>query len=328
MKRRIIVLLVILMTALLLSSCDELKDFFSDETGSEEYIDYGGNGKSCTVKWAGVRVSSYGMVRREGKYGVKNPYAFDEFPSVSEMSTFGSKMASCYEGSTGAYILIVGTMSGEDSCSLAFPIDGEYNYIWGSKYDAYEDYLDEFDKLGYSVWLQVEPGYADLVTLAKLVLDRYGHHSCVKGFGIDVEWHKPIEDSDEGTKLSDTDVKKVLAKVRSYNSSYTVFVKHWMTEQLPSRMEGLIYVNDSQQFKTMEEVIEDFSQWAAYYAPQPVMFQIGYEADRGIWNGTSYKNNPAKLFGQAIVDKCKSGNEVGIIWVDFTLANVINKTSN
>ena len=295
----------------LMSSCDMINEFLNTpETG--------GNGGPCTVKWAGIRISSY---------GIRSSFGKDNFPSETEMAGFATRMASCYEGSTGTYILIVGTMSGSDTCSLAFPISGDYNYIYGSKDDRYESYLDKCDELGIDVWLQVEPGYADLVTLAGLVLDRYGHHSCVKGFGIDVEWHKPIEGTDEGTKLSDKDAKKVLDKVRSYNSGYTVFVKHWMTRQLPSKMEGLIYVNDSQQFGDMNEVIADFSQWAAYYAPQPVMFQIGYNADKWIWNGTEYKTNPAKLFGQAIVDGCNSGNDVGIIWVDFTLADVIDKTN-
>ena len=267
--------------------------------------------------WAGVRVSSYGMVKSDS-----NPYAFDEFPGVSDMTGFGATMQNLYEGSTGAYLLIVGTMSGTDTCSLKFPVKGSYECIKGSKSDQYEKYLDAMDAAGYSVWLQVEPGYADLETLVTLVMNQYGHHSCVKGFGIDVEWHEPIEGSDRGTKLSDEDARKVLAKVRTYDENYTLFVKHWREDYLPSKMEGLIYVNDSQQFGSLDEVKEDFSAWAAYYAPYPVMFQIGYKADRPIWNEFA---NPAKEFGEAILEACTSGNDIGIIWVDFTLCDVLKK---
>lgn len=272
---------------------------------------------AASAVWAGVRVSSYGMVRKSS-----NPYAFEEFPDVDDMVGFGETMQSLYDGSTGAYLLIVGTMSGSDTCSLAFPVSGSYDCIKGSKSDRYESYLDAMDEAGYSVWLQVEPGYADLETLVTLVMNRYGHHSCVKGFGIDVEWHEPIADTDTGTKLSDTDAQKVLAKARSYNENYTVFVKHWREDYLPSKMEGLIYVNDSQQFSSLDEVKADFSSWAAYYAPYPVMFQIGYKADRPIWNEF---DNPAKEFGEAILDACSSGNDIGIIWVDFTLCDVLTK---
>lgn len=287
-----------MLTAFALTSCD-------DEV----------NSGPCTVKWAGIRISNYGFREKNG---------WSEFPNASTMAGFAEKMESCYEGSNGAYVLIVGTVS-SDGCRLDFPVKGNYDYISGRSEDRYESYLDECDARGIDVWLQVEPGYADLVTLAKLVMDRYGHHSSVKGFGIDVEWHKPIEGTDEGTKLSDSDAQKVLSKVREYNPEYTVFVKHWMQRQLPSRMDGFIYVNDSQQFTNMNHVIEEFSEWAKYYAPNPVMFQIGYSADRGIWNSYS---NPAKEFGQAIVNECNSGNDVGIIWVDFTLKEAMNKINN
>ena len=300
MKKKVLIVLALIMAAaLVLTSCDEIM-------GES-------NSGPCTVKWAGVRVSTIGFSKKRG---------WEEFPSVSTMSGFAEKMASCYDGSTGAYILIVGLLSGDDTCRLNFPVTGKYDYIKGSEDDLYEEYLDAFDKAGYSVWLQVEPGYADLETLAKLILDRYGHHSCVKGFGIDVEWHKPVEGSDYGTKLSDSVAKQVLTKVRSYNPEYTVFVKHWDMRWLPSKMDGLIYVNDSQQFDSLTHAKNEFSEWAANYAPQPVMFQIGYNADEAIWSKYA---NPAKEFGQAILEACNSGNDVGIIWVDFTLKQVVDK---
>ena len=304
MKKKVLIVLALIMaTALVLTSCDELMG--EDNSGP------------CTVKWAGIRISTYGM-RSFGK---------NNFPSETDMAGYAKNMASCYEGSTGAYVLIVGEIH-DDGCTLFFPVSGKYSNIKGSDEDRYESYLDECDKQGISVWLQVEPGYGDLVTLADIVRKQYSHHSCVKGFGIDVEWHKPIEGADEGTKLSDSVARNVLAKVREYNPEYTVFVKHWDMRWLPSRIDGLIYVNDSQQFENMTQVKNEFSEWAAHYAPQPVMFQIGYNADTWIWNGTDYATNPAKLFGQAIVDACNSGNDLGIIWVDMTLPQVINKTAN
>ena len=263
------------------------------------------------VKWAGIRVSSYGM--RD---------SFGEMPDVGTMSGFGQKMAGCYEGSTGTYLLIVGTMSGDD-CSLNFPVSGDYDHIRGDKKkDRYEDYLDKFDDMGYSVWLQVEPGYADLETLVELVMSRYRHHSCVKGFGIDVEWHRPIEGVEEGTKLTDEVAAKVLAKLRTYGSDYTLFVKHWDSSWLPSPMDGLIYVDDWQYLKSNENAVNVFSTWASHFAPCPVMFQIGYDADEWLW---SKFDNPAKEFGQMIADGCYSGNDVGIIWVDFTLDEAMDR---
>jgi len=294
MKKTFIVIALIMAVSLIFTSCDEEIDI------------------PCTVKWAGIRISTYGMRKSYGK----------NFPDPTTMAGFAEKMEARYEGSNGAYILIVGEIH-DDSCGLKFPVKGEYSNTYGSDEDKYESYLDKCDELGIDVWLQVEPGYADLVTLADLVMSRYSHHKCVKGFGIDVEWHKPVEGSDYGTKLSNNDAKKVLTKVRNYNQNYTVFVKHWDMRWLPSPMDGLIYVNDSQQFANMDQVISEFREWSAYYAPQPVMFQLGYDADTWIW---SQYSDPAKEFGQAIVDACNSGNDVGVIWVDMTLSKVIDKT--
>ncbi|MBR2281966.1 MAG: hypothetical protein IJ863_05020 [Spirochaetales bacterium] len=265
-----------------------------------------------TVKWAGVRFSSYGMRQSFGK---------DNFPGVSKAAGFAQTMQSYYDGSQGAYILIVGTMSGEDSCSLTFPLSKSIEYAKGTKTDDfYEDYLDAFDAAGYLVWLQVEPGNADLVELAKEVMTRYRHHSCVKGFGIDVEWYRPAGTDGEGSILTATVANKVLKAVRDIDPEYTVFVKHWDYRRLPVATDGFVYVNDSQQFSSLDHVADEFSDWSAHFYPCPVMFQIGYNADRWIWNTFS---NPAEEFGQYIVDNMKTGNDVGIIWVDFTLKDVL-----
>ena len=328
MKKRLLflTLLLVLIALLVIPSCNQVELPWNKKQSGE------GDGD---VKWAGIRVSSYGMRESYGK----------NFPSVSKMSGFASQMESKYEGSTGAYILIVGTMSGDDTCHLYFPVDGDYQYIESSEKDMYESYLDEFDKKGYSVWLQVEPGYADLVTLAKLVLDRYGKHSCVKGFGIDVEWHRPQSGSDRGTKLTADKAKKVLNTIRTYNSEYTLFVKHWIKNYLPKGIDGLIYINDSQNYldidfdieditdeiiksfttrqikEATESMREDFTEWAEYFSPCPVMFQIGYERDKPLWKQYT---DPAKEFGEYVVGGCSSGNDIGVIWVDFTLSEVLN----
>ena len=267
-----------------------------------------------TARWAGIRISSYGIKRSFGE---------DNFPSPSNMASFADKMASCYEGSTGAHILIVGTVSEKDwTCRLAFPLSHDIDRVTGRDEDFYEEYLDAFDKAGQEVWLQVEPGDADLVELAREVMSRYSHHSSVKGFGIDVEWYQPAGTDGYGTELDNETALEVLDAVQEIDPSYTVFVKHWDNRWLPDDMDGFIYVNDSQGFHAgrnttaLEEMADDFAAWAFLFDPCPVMFQIGYNADEDIWGDM---DNPAKELGQAILDACFSENDKGIIWVDFTL---------
>ena len=273
------------------------------------------------AKWAGVRVSSYGMTD-----------SFGSFPGVTEMTGFAGKMESCYEGSIGTYIFIVGTVDELTwACHLGFPLSKQIDMVYGTSEDLYEAYLDAFDEAGYSVWLQVEPGNADLVDLATEVMSHYGHHSCVKGFGIDVEWYKPEGTRGYGTELDKTTARKVLAAARKINDKYTVFVKHWVGKYLTEGepIEGFIYVNDSQGFRKrgdktpLERMCEEFANWADNFYPRPVMFQIGYESDeQNIWGSME---NPAKELGTAIVEASYTKNDIGIIWVDFTLKEVIEK---
>ena len=276
--------------------------------------------KAGSAKWAGVRVSPYGMWESFGRY-----------PDVDQMTSFAANMESCFEGSIGAYILIVGTVDEDQwTCHLDFPLSKSIDKAYGSEEDNFEEYLTAFDKAGYSVWLQVEPGDANLVELATEVMNRYKNHSCVKGFGIDVEWYKPAGTNGRGTKLSEepATVNAVLSAVRNINSKYTVFVKHWDQRWLPEAKTGLVFVNDSQGFRTgkdstaLERMCDEFADWAETYAPCPVMFQIGYDADKNrIWGSME---NPAKQLGDAILEGCDFGNDVGIIWVDFTLKEAMD----
>ena len=272
------------------------------------------------ARWAGIRISSYGM---------KSSFGEGNFPDPETMASFADKMEGCYEGSTGAHILIVGTVSEKDwTCRLAFPLSHDIDMVSGRDDDFYEAYLDAFDKAGQEVWLQVEPGNADLVELAKEVMSRYSHHSSVKGFGIDVEWYQPAGTDGYGTELDNETALDVLAAVQEIDPSFTVFVKHWDNRWLPDDMEGFIYVNDSQGFHAgrnttaLEEMADDFAAWAFLFDPCPVMFQIGYKADRDIWGSM---DSPAQELGQAILDACFSENDKGIIWVDFTLAEAMKK---
>ena len=281
------------------------------ECGEEKIFELG---EVSPVRWAGIRVSSY---------GIRGSYGEDNFPSPTDMSGIIGKMEGIYERSTGACILIVGTVSERTwDCRLYFPTSHSITRVNSSEEDFYEAYLDAFDEAGYEVWLQVEPGEADLVELATEVMNHYKHHSCVKGFGIDVEWHKTEGTNGYGVKLDNETAASVLEAVRAVDPSYTVFVKHWDERWLPEPADGLIFVNDSQQFRSLEQMQEEFSAWAFTFEPCPVMFQIGYQADRRVWGKME---NPALELGTALQSQCMYGNDLGIIWVDFSLKEVIEK---
>jgi len=275
---------------------------------------------SENAKWVGCRSSEYGI---------------DPFPEPGQWSSYVNKMTSYYKGSKGALVWIVGTVNEKSwNCRLNFPLSdsekgkiiGNLDGIYFSKEDENEAYLSAFDKAGFEVWLQVEPGRCDLEALAQIVMNKYKSHPCVKGFGVDVEWYNPKasekNNNGYGTKLSDSLAKAIDEKVKAVNASYNIFVKHWDSRWLPkSYRSDMIFVNDSQMFASLEDMKEDFQDWAVLYAPNSVFFQIGYENDKHLWNTFS---NPAKDLGCFLLDGLENKEQkCGIIWVDFTLRDVL-----
>ena len=307
MKKKSIIttILVILGGAALMAGIISCCTNAPNSTATGEHIATKGD-----VEWAGCRSSEYGI---------------DPFPSASKWVSYVNKMSSYYEGSNGALIWIVGTVSEKDwTCRLNFPGKSSSQDIHFSDKDENEVALTAFDKAGFSVWLQVEPGNCDLEELAQLVMNRYKSHPCVKGFGVDVEWHKPANTRGYGTKLSDSDAQKVDEAVKQINPNYSVFVKHWDSRWLPKTYRSdMIFVNDSQQFSSLEQMQEDFQDWANNYAPNGVMFQIGYEADEWLWGKKTF-SNPARDLGAYLIEGLEqNGQKRGIIWVDFTLTDVL-----
>ena len=148
------------------------------------------------------------------------------------------------------------------------------------------------------------------------------NHSCVKGFGVDLEWWKNNEEKEgHGSKLPDDIAKELVKTVRKINSEYTVFAKHWDSKYMPSTYrDGMIFVDDSQEFDSINYMKREFKEWAEAFPNNPVFFQIGYEADEHLWI-----RSPVD-FAKSIIDEVTKYNKhVGIIWVDFTMKEALNR---
>ncbi|MCL4264655.1 MAG: hypothetical protein KJ069_15635 [Anaerolineae bacterium] len=77
------------------------------------------------------------------------------------------------------------------------------------------------------MWLQVEPGHADVEELIHILLERYGRHPSVVGIGIDVEWYGSVATA-EGTPVTDEVAQQWVAAARSHGEQYRIFLKHWV----------------------------------------------------------------------------------------------------
>ena len=260
----------------------------------------------ANVKYAGVRSSNYGI---------------RPFPDPAGWQTAMEKMSSYFDHSTPCGIWIVGRLNRSTSCRLEFPSDdNQYSNIVFNETDKHEEYLSYFDKVGIEVFLQVEPANANMNQLIDLVLNRYKHHKCVIGFGIDVEWYRESENPDWGVKVEDDSAKVWEARVKSHNSNYRLFLKHWDRDWMPKKYRGdIIFVDDSQELQDFKKMTEEFIiYWADYFKPNTIFCQIGYRSDRPWWEKLT---TPPRDIGMTIASNIDQ--DCGIFWVDFTLRDVL-----
>lgn len=253
---------------------------------------------------AGYRYSSYGAQHLNVK-------------ESTYWTSVGKEMARKFDGSAPSSIWILGTLQG-DGIYLNFPAETNHTLIKTASADFNEAIFDEFDNNGFKIWLQIEPGNAPVEELIKVILEKYKHHSCIIGFGVDVEWYQSV-DKPDGVAISDKQAKQWLSLIRSYNPEYRLFLKHWLKEKMPPTFrEGLVFIDDSQGVSSKQVLLDEFKEWGEYFSGGQVGFQYGYDSDRAWWGGM---NDPAKEFGQALKDEIP--NTIGLYWVDFTLETVL-----
>lgn len=256
---------------------------------------------------AGLRASSYGI---------------SPFPKPDWWLNATASMANPFESADPAVVWIVGNAQRGGECWLNFPLPEEksksdYENIRFAHTDRNEVYLDQFDKTGVQVWLQVEPAAADVDTLIDLMLSRYASHPSVVGVGIDVEWFQQ-EEYHEGKAVRDAEAEAWVDMVQTYDADYKVFMKHWLPEKMPPTFrDSLMFLNDSQEFETLDQMVSEFSSWGETFADGLVGFQYGYASDRSWWKELS---NPPEEIGRLLLENIP--NTTDLYWVDFTAEEI------
>jgi hypothetical protein len=245
-------------------------------------------------------------------------YPHSQFPSPDYWLSVGQRMSQKFPGAAPGGVWIVSLYQDNGVTQMNFPGDGNsYPFIQFIGTDQNDAYLSRFDSAGCNIWLQVEPGAASMDTLITLVLNRYKQHKCVRGFGVDVEWFF-ANTNPEGRKVTDAEAREWEAKVKSIDASYTLFLKHYAPSWMPPSYRGLIlFVDDSQQFPSLNSMVNEFKGWGATFAPNNVAFQFGYPIDSTWWK--LYPDPPLAI-GAALLSAVP--NCVGLFWVDFTIFRV------
>ena len=279
------------------------------------------------VIYTGTRSSVYGLG--------------DQWLVPEEWKSVTDQMQEWYPSAQPTMVWIVGSLSGM-GCNLEFlPADDvdtaalAEQYIYFSEptrenHLSHEEYFNYFDENGIQVYLQVEPGFADVDTLIDLVLAQYGDHPCVVGVGVDVEWYHGVTE-DAGLPISDALAEQWDRHIKDINPEYRLFLKHYNIRYLPpSYRSDILFVNDSQGFgsaigdvlglydEDLDDVLgfmPEFKRFADAFPDNDVLYQIGYAVDE-TWFYTM--EDPVVLsLGQRLAEV--TGQNCGIIWVDFTI---------
>jgi len=241
------------------------------------------------------------------------------FPSETYWIKAANNISKNFSGSQPSAIWIVSLYWSNGEIGLDFPSEGKYlPYVNFMNKDYPESYLNAFDTTDIKVWLQIEPGAANVDSLINIILNRYKKHKCVAGFGIDVEWYLANEYK-YGKQITDIEAERWEKLVKSYNSSYTLFLKHFNSSWLPPNYRGnIIFVDDSQEFNSLSSMVNEFKLWGKKFNPNDVWFQYGYTADKKWWSSF---DNPMKTIGDNLIQNIP--NLKGLIWVDFTITQII-----
>jgi hypothetical protein len=252
---------------------------------------------------AGFRYSTYGPERD---------------PGPAYWAYVGEEMAARFPDATPQAVWIVAEHQADSQTArLSFPGESAAPHIAFSDADGNEAALALFDERGIEVWLQVEPMSASVDALIRMVLDRYGHHPCVVGVGVDVEWYD-IANYPDGRPVTDEEALAWLALVQSYNADYRIFLKHWLANRMPpTAREGIVFVNDAQRHPSFEAMLDLFAAWGEAFAPAPAAFQYGYEGDRDWWD--EFADPPGDV-GAAILAAVPTTE--ALFWVDFSVLSV------
>jgi hypothetical protein len=198
----------------------------------------------------------------------------------------------------------------------------------GAGRPTHEEFLTYYDQAGTKVWLQVESGFADMITLMDIYKDvfKIDKHPSVLGFAVDVEWYYGVEE-DMGIPVPNAKTKEWNEYIyKTWGTEYGLLLKRYSTAYLPYVYRGgelgksnkVVFCNDSQGSTTASSYMQGFQDFAAMYPDNKIVDQIGYAPDRAWFfalNDPVVKSKSVMLAESALANP---NQEKGIVWVQTT----------
>ena len=272
------------------------------------------------IVYAGIRRSVYGLKEKNS----------DDAWWANRAIEYSKLLSKLYNGEKTVIPVIIEIVSGyygNGGSIMDFKKPDDYtvksqNLLFNQNRGIdHERALSLYDSVGVKTILQLESGNCDVIESLELINKVLGKHSSIIGYGIDAEWYFYEESLDKtGMPISDEQAAKWLDKILSFNSSYTLFLKHWEVTHMPKKFKNpnLWYLSDSQEFGTLNEMMQDFTLWSSGFNASITGYQFGYQSDMKWW---SKLKNPLWDISRIILKDLD--NAKFVFWVDFT-ADKIN----
>lgn len=244
-------------------------------------------------------------------------YGISPFPSADYWSGFAKLQATKFSGATTEGVWVIGGVWQGGICYLNFPSSTQYSNFAFANTDENEAYLDYFDTHGIKVYLQVEPGIANVDTALKLVLDRYSHHPCVIGVGVDTEWYMAPTYSG-GKPITDAEAARWYGIVSSYNPNYVMPFTHWQTSHMPpTYRKGIYFLYDGLGASSLSDLNTYCVAWGKAFPNNKVGYFVGFTEDKKWWSGYSdpYYTCALNMFKNI-------PNTKGVYWVEFQIRDI------
>jgi hypothetical protein len=258
----------------------------------------GNLGAAATFKWTGLRYPSK-VSAGDGITDLNVKIGKFEVLSADHAAQAIFNVNNRFQGSTPWTTLAIGPVPDAPAVSLKM----------------HETLLARMDALNVDVFLEIYPRKTNNV-LSEIDrgLAQFGRHRSVKGFGVDLEYYRRVDDAT---------AQAWDEKLKAHNPDYRLFLKHWEASFMPPTYRGqgdLIFINTSSE-ASVESLNTEFAEWAAHFAPAACAFQIGYPADEDAMNGSRTGGwwrlqDPIKNWGNALLARIPSPDQsLGLLWV-------------
>lgn len=217
---------------------------------------------------AAVAFCGIGLADASYTVGVWDNFNYDK------PASYWASAARSWGGDSGLLDLVVAQAGQDGTTTLPFPFQASGTLRSSSQTDLAESYLDQFDSEGLGIILSIQPMNADVTDLIGMILGRYGHHGCIRGVNIDMEWKKT------GTPehVSNAERDAWLGVINSYNPQMKLFLTCFKDYTCLPDDNGQIVVLYDGLGDTQENLLRAYGELAKHFAATGIY--TGYSSSR------------------------------------------------